>query len=178
MNQSLISSRYAKALMKTGIGSNCLEALKNDMDLLSATISKNPMFKIILNNPVIKPQQKRNVMGILLEKRVHPLTLNFINLIIHNRRERLLADITRNFITSYDKSKGIKQAHVVSAISMDEPAKKQLQHHLNRMFQADVKMTNETNPELIGGFNLRVDDQQYDASMSSALKRMRKTLAV
>ena len=164
--------------MKTGADSNCLDALKDDMDLLSATISKNPMFKIILNNPVIKPQQKRRVLGILLEKRVHPLTLNFINLIIYNRREILLADITRNFITSYEKSKGIRRAHVVSAVGMDEPVKQKLQQQLNRLFQADVRMTDETNPALIGGFILKVDDRQYDASLASALNRIRKTLTV
>jgi len=178
MNQSIISTRYAKALILSGIDNKCLDEFKADMELIGDTIKKNPMFGQILDNPVIKPQQKRKVLNELLVKHVHPLTLNFIHLIIRNRREILLADVSRSFIALYEKSKGIKRAHVVSATGMDEPAKKQLQHHLNRMFQADVKMTDETNPDLIGGFILRVDDQQYDASMSSALKRMRKTLTV
>ena len=176
MNQSIISTRYAKALMLSGAGNNCLDALKADMDFISATISENPIFRQILDNPVVKPPQKRKVMSELLEKRVHPLTLNFIHLIIRNRREIILADVARNFIDLYEKSKGIKRAHVVSASGMDDPAKKQLQRQLSRMFQADVIMTAETNPDLIGGFVLRVGDQQYDASLSSALKRMRKTL--
>ena len=164
--------------MITGTSNNCLDVFKADMDLISATIKENPMFRQLLDNPVIKPQQKRIVMSELLEKYVHPLTLNFVNLIIRNRREIQLADIARGFIALYEKSKGIKRAHVISASGMDEQAKKQLQQQLNRLFQADVKMTAEINPDLIGGFILRAGDRQYDASLSSALKRMRKTLTV
>ena len=178
MNQSIISTRYAKALMRVGDDNQCLDTLMSDMELLNATIGENPMFRQLLDNPVVKPPQKRKVMTELLEKRVHPLTLNFINLIIRNRREFLLADVARNFIDLYEKSKGIKRALLTSATGIDEPSKKLLQQQLNAFFNANVLMSAETNPDLIGGFILRVGDQQYDASLSSALKRMRKTLII
>ena len=174
MNQSIIATRYAKALMMVGNDNRCLEALKNDMELLSASISENHMFKQVLDNPVIKPPQKRSVMAELLEKRVHPMTLNFINTIIRNRREPLLADVARDFIDLYEKTKGIKRAHVISATDMNDRAKQQMQQQLNVLFKADIQMTDEVNPDLIGGFILRVGDQQYDASLSSGLERMRK----
>ena len=178
MNQSIISIRYAKALMASGSENNCLDALKSDMDLISATIGENPMFRQLLENPVVKPPQKRRVMAELLAKHVHSLTLNFVNLIIHNRREMMLADISRDFIDMYEKTKGIVRARVVSASGMDDLTRQQLQSQLNELFKADVQMTDETNAELLGGFVLRVGDSQYDASLSSALKRMRKTLIV
>jgi len=178
MNQSIISVRYAKALMAVGKENQCLDAFKADMDMISVTIAENQMFRQLLDNPVIRPPQKRKVMTELLEKRVHPLTLNFINLIIRNRRELILADVARDFIDLYEKAKGIKRAHLVSATGMDDPSKRQLQQQLNVLFKADVQMTDETNPALIGGYIIRVGDQQYDASLSSALQRMRKTLKV
>jgi len=178
MNHSIISVRYAKALMRAGADNQCLDALKADMDLIGGAISENPVFRQLLDNPVVKPPQKRKVMAQLLEKRVHPLTLNFINLIIRNRRETMLSDVARDFIDLYEKSKGIKRANVVSAVGMDETTKKQLQQQLNALFKANVQMTTQTNPDLIGGFVLRAGDQQYDASLSAALERMRKTLIV
>ena len=178
MNQSIISSRYAKALMMVGVDNQCLDALKIDMELLGVTIRENPLFGQTLDNPVIKPSQKRKIMSALFEKKVHPMTLNLINIMIRNRREFLLGDVVRNFIDVYEKSKGIVRAHVVSATGMDNPSKKQLQQQLNELFKADIQMTIEVNPDLIGGFILRVSDQQYDASVSSGLKRMQKTLTV
>ena len=178
MNQSIISTRYAKALMMAGKDNNCLDALKADMELIGVTISDNQMFRQMLDNPVIKPPQKRKVMSELLGKRINPLTLNFINIIVRNRREILLADVARNFVDQYEKLKGIKRAHVVSAVGMDDKTKQQLQKQLDVLFKANVQMTAEANPNLIGGFVLRVGDMQYDASLSSGLERMKKTLTV
>ena len=178
MNQSIISTRYAKALMMVGADNQCLDALKVDMELLGHTIKENALFEQVLYNPIIRPSQKRNVMAELLKKHVHPMTLNFINTLTHNRREFLLGDIVRDFIDMYEKSKGIKRAHIVSAAGMDEPSKMLLQRQLNDLFNADVQMNTEENPHLIGGFILRVGDMQYDASLSSGLERMRKTLKI
>ena len=174
MNQSIISIRYAKALMMVGNSNQCLDALKADMELLGASISENAMFRNVLDNPVIKPPQKRSVMAELLEKRVHPMTLNFINTIIRNRREPLLADVARDFIDLYEKAKGIKRAHIISATGMNDRSKQQMLQQLKTLFEADIQMTDEANPDLIGGFILRVGDHQYDASLSSGLERMRK----
>jgi len=176
MNQGIISIRYAKALMMVGIENKCLDALKADMDMISATVRENPMFRQILDNPVIKPPQKRRVMAEMLEKRVNPLTINFINLIIRNRREYMLADVARIFIDLYEKSKGIMRAHVVSASGLDEPSKQQLQQQINALFEANVRITTDVNSDLIGGFIFRIGDLQYDASLSSALKRIKKAV--
>jgi len=178
MNQSIISTRYAKALMMVGSENQCLDAFKADMDLLGATISENHMFRQVLDNPVVKPSQKRKVMNELLEKRIHPLSLNFINIIIRNRREFLLADVIRDFIFLYERSKGIKRARITSAVGMDSDTQRQMQQQLNALFKADVQMNAVTNPDIIGGFLLRVDDVQYDASLLAGLKRMRKALIV
>ena len=176
MNQSIISTRYAKALIKAGIENNCLDNLKADMELIGATIHENPIFRQLLDNPIIKPAQKRKVISELLEKHTHPLSINFINIIIHNRREMLLADVARDFVDQYEKLKGIKRAHLISANGLNDSSKQQLKQKLNALFNADVQMTTDVNPDLIGGFILRVGDQQYDASLSSGLERMRKKM--
>jgi F-type H+-transporting ATPase subunit delta len=165
MNQGIISTRYAKALMMVGVDNQCLDALKVDMELLGKTIKENPLSRQVLDNPVVKPPQKRKVMAELLGKRIHPLTLNFVNLIVRNRRELLLADVARNFIDLYEKSKGIKRARVVSATVMDNSSKQQLQRQLNLLFKANVYMSADTNPNLIGGLILNISDQQYYASL-------------
>ena len=176
MNQGIITTRYAKALMKVGTENQCLDDLKADMELISFTISENQLFRQVLDNPVIKTAQKRKVMSELLEKHVHPLTINFINIIIHNRREFMLADVARDFIFHYEKVKGIKRARIVTASGMDNQSKQLLQQQLNKLFDADVQMTSDVNPDLIGGFIFRVGDQQYDASLSSGLERIKKQM--
>jgi F-type H+-transporting ATPase subunit delta len=42
------------------------------------------------------------------------------------------------------------------------------------MFKTELELTTETNPEIKGGFILRVGDQQIDASVSSKLKQIKR----
>lgn len=177
MNHSIISTRYAKALIKAGSDNGCLDALEVDMTLLDSLTRGNAVFRQVLDAPVIKPMQKRRMMAELLDGRVHPLTLNFINLVIRNRRESLLADVARDFIDLYEKRNGIQRVHVVSAAGMDDLSEQHLQQQLNALFRANVHLTAETNAALIGGFILRVGDLQYDASLASGLTRLQKTLS-
>lgn len=176
MNYSIIAGRYAKALFLVGTDNDCLEALKADVELLSDTIEKNPSFAHILDSPIIKPEDKRRVMNDLLSKRVHPMTMNFINTLIKNKREIMLPDISRRFIELYEQHKGIVRAHIVSASPLDESSKSRLKKQLDQLFGADVLISAKVQPELIGGFIFKVDDVQYDASISSGLQRMRKQL--
>jgi len=59
MNQSIISTRYARSLLKVGEENGCLDRLKADMELIFATISENPLFRQVLDNPVIN--RRKNV---------------------------------------------------------------------------------------------------------------------
>ena len=178
MNNSIISSRYAKALLLIGKEHHCLEALEFDMEFLSALVKDNSVFARVLdNNPVIKPSQKRKVISELLADRVHPMTINFINMTIRNRREFMLPDVARRFVDLYEELKGIKRVRITSAVGLDKETTNRLHDRLNALLKAEVRMVAEVNPDLIGGFILRVGDQQYDASLSANLKRMRKAMS-
>ncbi|MDR1672380.1 MAG: ATP synthase F1 subunit delta [Bacteroidales bacterium] len=176
MNNSIISGRYAKALIQAGIAQNCLDALRDDTTLLIAAIKENLIFRQILISPVIKPSQKHGVMDELLGKRVHAMTLSFIHVLIKNKRDAMLYDIARRFITLYETYKGIKHACIISATTLDERVKNDLRQKLNTAYQADVQLASEVNANLIGGFILRVDDRRYDASLASGLNRMKQKL--
>ncbi|MDR3094751.1 MAG: ATP synthase F1 subunit delta [Bacteroidales bacterium] len=176
MNTSIISTRYAKALILTGIEQNCIEPLNDDITLLRRTLKENPMFGQILSNPVIKPVQKHKVMDELLTQKVHPITLSFLHVLIRKKRDFLLDDIARRFTELYEVHKGIKHAHITSSTEMDTQANDNLQKKLNELYHADVQLTSDVNAALIGGFILRVDDRRYDASLASGLKRMKNEL--
>ncbi|MDR0814639.1 MAG: ATP synthase F1 subunit delta [Bacteroidales bacterium] len=176
MNTSIISTRYARALILVGIEQNCIEPLNDDITLLRRTLKENPMFGQVLNSPVIKPVQKHKVIDELLAKSVHPMTLSFLHVLIRKKRDIFLDDIARRFTELYEAHKGVKHAHITSSTELDTQVSGGLQKKLNELYHADVQLTSDVNAALIGGFILRVDDRQYDASLASGLKRMKKEL--
>jgi len=61
MNDSKISVRYSKALFETALEKNILDNVNRDMILISE-ICKNPETKEFLQNPVIVPSKKSEIL--------------------------------------------------------------------------------------------------------------------
>ena len=59
---------------------------------------------------------------------------------------------------------------------MDKAIVLQVKKILENEFNAKVELSQKVDEKLIGGFVLRVEDKQYDASISTQLKKIREQL--
>lgn len=175
MNDSKISVRYAKALFESALGKEILDEVRQDM-LQLQEVYKLKEFDYFLRSPVMKESQKRKVMTAILKDSVQPLTMDLIYLVLKNTRELYLPGIARNFEVHYKKHMGIKSAVLVSATSIDGAVEEKLASVLKDALNSKIDLTTEENKELIGGFVIRIDNQQYDASVASKLKKIEKQL--
>ena len=91
---------------------------------------------------------------------------------IENRREEYLAGISRYFLTLLKTEQDILDAEIITAAPLDESLRKSILQLIARKFNASVELHEETDKSLIGGFILRVGDQQVDASIANKLKRI------
>jgi F-type H+-transporting ATPase subunit delta len=107
---------------------------------------------------------------------IEPVTLKFLQLLIHHRREGHLASICRMFTVLFKADQGILDARVESAIPVDLKFLDGLKKRLEESSHCRIDMTTETNEALIGGFILTLEDQQLDASVQSKLKKIRQEL--
>jgi ATP synthase, F1 delta subunit len=176
MNDSKIAVRYAKALYSLAVEKNALPALHADVEMLYLTTRTLPEFVRMLESPVIKASEKRALVKNVFEKQVNPLTLSFLNLLLTNKREMYLESIARDFLALYRKNSGMKSALLSSAVALDTETVAQMTKAIAARFKAQIELTTEVDPALIGGFVLQVDDQMIDASVSSRLKQLRQEL--
>lgn len=173
MNQSKIAVRYAKAFFQVAQEKNLLEKLRNDIELI-AEICAQDEFKLLLESPVVKTSRKKDIFSDILNKKVELLTLNFMNMIADNKRESHIPAICRNFIDKYREYKGVKAAKVITAVAMDSKLEEKIRTTIGELFNAEVELVAEENDELIGGFILRVGDQQIDASIANKLRKIER----
>jgi len=176
MNESKISVRYAKALFALGKEENSLNELKSDMELLYVCIGEVSELQFILSSPLIKSAEKARLFRSAFEGAFSPLSITFTNLVFENRREDYLGGISRYFLTLLKKEQGILDAELVSAAPVTDPVRQSIVQLIEKKFKAHVELAEKTEPGLIGGFILRVGDQQLDASLSGKLKRIRTSL--
>jgi F-type H+-transporting ATPase subunit delta len=176
MNESKISVRYAKALFNLVKEENSLEKHKEDIELLYQCVREIPELKFVIQSPVIKASDKIRVFEESFREGVSPLTLSFLRLVLEHRREENMEGIARYFLTLVRAEQGIRSAELVTAKPVDDALRQSISQLIAKKFNTKVDLHEQVDPSIIGGFVLRVGDQQIDASISSKLKRIKREL--
>jgi len=175
MNDSKISVRYSKALFETALEKNILDKVNQDMILISE-IFKNPETREFLQNPVIAPSKKSDILHKAFGGSVENITLSLIDLAVRNGRESFIPAIARVFIHETLKYKGITESVLTTSVKVDSNVKKQITEMIAEVFNTKVELEEVIDPDIIGGFILRIDDNYIDASIKNKLRKISKEL--
>ena len=175
MNESQISVRYAKALFLSAKEEKVLEDVLKDMKLILSS-SKLEGFEEYMESPVAKTSAKKELIKNVYGDHISELSLKFYDLILSNKRENYLSDIIRNFISLYREEKGIKSASLKIPFQVSDKNRKKFISLLENTYKSKIEMEEKLDTELIGGFILTVEDEQFDASIKTGLAKIKKHL--
>lgn len=175
MNESKISVRYAKALFQAALEEKIADSIMTDLKKVGA-VASSPEFREMLSSPVVKTSGKKKVFNELFSAEIKPLSMKFLNMVLDNKRETSLEGIIRYFTRLYKEQKGILSAGLITPMPLSAEFRNKLRELLKKLYQSDIELEERIKPELIGGFILKVEDEQFDASVSTALTRIEKDL--
>lgn len=175
MNDSKISIRYSRALFQSALEKNILDKVNQDM-IFIAEICRLPEAKEFLHSPIIPPSKKEAIFHKMVGNNVENITLSLLDLVVRNGRESFLPAITRVFIHETLKYKGVTESVLTTAVKVDDKVRKQITELISDVFKTKVELTENIDPEIIGGFILRVDDNYIDASIKYKLRKIKKEL--
>jgi F-type H+-transporting ATPase subunit delta len=175
MNDSKISVRYAKALFQAADEAKLLSQVMQDMQIIMVTYNLAD-FRAVLDSPVVKTSDKKKVADQLFSSRLSSLSMGFINLMLSNKRESYLPHIARNFASLYKENQGIRSAEIIVSGPIDKAQTEQFRLLLKEVYHAEIELKETVKPDILGGFILRIDDEQFDASVASSLAKIKKQL--
>ncbi len=173
MNESKITTRYAKGLFKVAQEQNLLKQIDDDLALVAQTL-KLPEFQNFINSPVVPVSQKKQVVYELFKDKINQYTLNFLLLVIENRRESFLDIIIKDFHKLYKQALNITEVELTTAVELDEQLKQEFIQILSKVTKSNVDLNHTVDKEIIGGFIIRIEDKQLDASIASQLSKLKK----
>ena len=176
MNDSKISVRYAKAFYALVKEKNLVEQAINDIQLINQCYNNVEDFAGVIESPIIKISDKKNIIKNIFKQSVNTLTFSFLNLVIENKRESYLAHIIRNFTNLYREDNNIVSADLTITYEWTEAEKDILLKNISKDLNKSVDLNVNNNKDIIGGFVLKIGDRQYDASIASYLKTIKKEL--
>ncbi len=175
MNEGKISVRYSKALFLTAKEKGSVEQVRDDMLYLLKLTSLEEV-KDLLVSPVIQNAVKRSALAALLKDNIGELSMNMVQLTVNNNREVFLPGIARSYIDEADKFNGITKATLTTAYDIGDTLKTNIISLIEKGLGTRVDMEEIVDPEITGGFMLKVEDTFIDGSVKSQLRKIRKEL--
>jgi F-type H+-transporting ATPase subunit delta len=174
MADSRVASRYVKSLLGLAVEKDALEKVHKDMILFSKVCEENRAFTLMLRNPIIKHDKKREILEKIFKGKVHNLTLAIFDIITRKNREPLLPEIAKEFHVAYNDYHQIGGASVITAIPLDKKLRDEVEAIVKKLSdKKQVEIIEKVDPEMIGGFVLNVGDRQVDASIKNKLKALK-----
>jgi F-type H+-transporting ATPase subunit delta len=92
-------------------------------------------------------------------------------------RSGILYGTAQEFVREYNEYKGIVKATVTSAKALTAENFDAIKSIISKELNAEIILENAVNPNLIGGFVVKVGDRQIDASIAGKLHKLEKHFA-
>ena len=105
------------------------------------------------------------------------MTLKFFIILTQKNRENVLEYVAPEFAKLYTVLRGVQVAEVTSAVPLTPALRAEMERLVTKQTGlTSVTLTEKVDAELIGGFVLRIGDQQLDDSVRTNLRRLRTSL--
>lgn len=172
-----IASRYAKALYALANDSKSLKKVEKDVAALKKMFESHADLRRLVTNPVYATHDKTaSLVAVAKKAKLSPLTVKFVGTVAQNRRAEELVNICRAFEDIMARERGSKIAKVTSATKLTATQLNSLKASLKKSLGQKVDVETHIDPDLLGGFVVRIGSRLYDSSLKTQLEDLRITL--
>ena len=169
IHSTKVAKRYAKALLDYAIENQKEELLFREISSVVEVIHENPDLKALLHSPIVKTEVKQRVLQEIFAEHISELQVLF-TILFQNKRISDLYAIAREFVEQYNEYKEKIVIHLTTAVEASDKLKEEF---VAKAVALSGKR-NKIDPSIIGGFILRINDLQYNASISYKLQAIQE----
>ncbi|WP_420316878.1 ATP synthase F1 subunit delta [Ekhidna sp.] len=173
MSEGRIAIRYATPILELAEEKKVLDAVKADMEAFITVCEENRDFALMLKSPIIPHLTKAEILKKIFTGKVNDLTLQAFDIITRKSRERLLEKIAEEFLHLYNIKKGLAEVSVTTSFELDAEMKKAFEKLAKEVTGKEPILKGKIDPEIVGGYILKVGDRQIDESVSGQLKDLK-----
>jgi F-type H+-transporting ATPase subunit delta len=176
MNDGLIPTRYARALYKFAMESDSAAQVYGEVKQLSKSFTDITMQRTV-DNPFIAIADKEKVLLSAAGAQKDGCLDKFVLMVIRHNRENFMREIILQYGKIYRERNNIAQVEIVTASKMPDAKIAEIADVVKTQLAGKtIEETHTVNPELIGGFLVKVDNIVLDATIKNELKKLRLKL--
>lgn len=170
------ATRYAEALYDLAGAQGCLDRVLIDMETIGAALTGSPELAGFLPDYTIRRPQRQRALEALFKSGCHELSWRFLLFLEAKKRMVLLPGICRTIADLSDRSAGVVDVSLTTALPVDAKELDVISGEIRRKHVGVMRLFANTDRDLIGGFIFQVGDMVYDYSVRGALRALRKKL--
>nr|YP_009326993.1 ATP synthase CF1 delta subunit [Pleurocladia lacustris]ANS57567.1 ATP synthase CF1 delta subunit [Pleurocladia lacustris]ANS57711.1 ATP synthase CF1 delta subunit [Pleurocladia lacustris] len=195
---SKIANPYSDALLQLGLDLYLKEKNADDtevifriifdMENLLIILKITPILEKYLANPLITDNEKKNILNKCLPVKGSPTVKNFLMLLVDKKRIGFLQIITETFLNKAYSFVCLKFAEVYSASLLNKEQKLELIKKLkillgpefttSKVYYSKINVTFKIDPELLGGFIIKVDSKIIDLSLRGEIEGLARQMEI
>ena len=174
-----VARRYAKGLLEavSAIAPGSEAKVRDQLDALVDAVDGHDALKLVVMNPSISSQQKTTILGNISEIIGFDETARrFVDVLANKERLDHLSLIVEVYGELVDAHAGIVNAEITTSTPLNPGQIAELETSLRIVTGGEVRLSRNTDPQLLGGVVTRIGDVVYDGSLRGHLERIRGRL--
>lgn len=176
MNEGVIASRYAKALLKYVVETGSGDKVYSQACVLGLRLLEVRQLRYFIeNNAELSMERKIELLRSAAGEDLYPELVDFVRLVTDRRRMDCFSRMLYHFIALYRKAMNIKVGRVITAAPVDG-LKERLESLFHQRTGSQVHIVENISPEILGGFVFEMDGYRLDASVENQFRRIRRQL--
>lgn len=169
-----VTGRWADALFSLATRANALAEVQRDTEAIGAQFAGSGARAYL-----VAQGGERRAKRTKLEQMAaayHPLTRNFVHLLLDRRREKVLLGIREAFRQRSLAARGAVEGVVESPRELDSGSVAELAQKIGRDLGKEVLLSQRKNLDLMGGVRVFVGGRLIDYSVQGRLAELRRKL--
>jgi F-type H+-transporting ATPase subunit delta len=166
---------YAAAVFKRAKETQSATKWSKSLAFMS-DILKNKDISVVVDNPKVDKQRLSELLLDICQGHVNGESENFLKLLVHNNRLRLVPTIAKLFEAFKADDEGYLEVEVLTAYALSKEAKQEFTATLEKNLGKKIHMNVAVDKSLIGGVLVRAGDKVIDVSIKGRLQYMQKAL--
>ena len=174
---SIVSQRYANALIELAEEGKKLDKVEKDMLSLAKMVDDSADLAALIRSPLNNQDSLYKAMFAIAEKaKFQDITTSFLGVLIQNRRLGNLPKIVEAFGAAIDKRRGAITVNVEVAQDLSAKQQKELQAALTKAIGKDVAINAVVKPDILGGMIVTIGSHMIDDSVRRKLERLKVSM--
>ena len=173
MSAGRIAARYAKPILDLAEEKKLLDQVKSDMESFASICKENRDFSLMLKSPIIPHLKKAEILNKVFKGKYNELTLQAFDLMTRKNRENVLELVADEFVSLYNRKKGISNVSVTTTFALDADLKKSFEKLAKDITGNSPVINEKIDKEILGGFIMKLEDKQIDDSVRGKLNELK-----